>query len=146
MKKPILLIFSSLMLVSLVACGGESQTSSADLTSSDSSSAATVSSQNAVPSDSSVTEESEPMVGAFGEERALTTEEEEIFSEATAELVGVEYTPLAVSTQVVAGTNYRFRCSGETANESGDVKEYYVTVYVSLDSGDSPTITDISEI
>lgn len=135
------------MLVSLVACGGESQTSSAEQTSSESSSsAATVSSQETVSSDASATEESSPMVGAFGEERALTAEEEEIFSEATAELVGVEYTPLAVSTQVVAGTNYRFRCSGETATESQETKEYYVTVYVSLDSGDAPTITDISEI
>lgn len=34
-----------------------------------------------------------------------------VFDKALQGLVGVGYTPLAVSTQVVAGTNYRFFCN-----------------------------------
>ena len=36
---------------------------------------------------------------------------ESAFQEATHAIIGVTYTPVAVSTQVVSGTNYKFFCN-----------------------------------
>lgn len=42
--------------------------------------------------------------------RSLTPEDAAVFKTALAGFVGVHYTPGSVSTQVVAGENYRFKC------------------------------------
>ncbi|HET7831581.1 MAG TPA: hypothetical protein VFK88_01315 [Gallionella sp.] len=52
------------------------------------------------------------MVGAWTAYRAPTPEEIGMFKK-TITLLGVEYTPLAVSTQVVSGMNYRFACNAK---------------------------------
>jgi len=41
----------------------------------------------------------------------LTAEDKKVFEEAIKGILGVIYTPETVSTQVVNGTNYRFKCS-----------------------------------
>jgi hypothetical protein len=41
----------------------------------------------------------------------LSNDVKAVFAEATKGLLGVDYTPLAVATQVVSGTNYRFFCN-----------------------------------
>lgn len=61
--------------------------------------------------------ETEAMVGAFTAFRTnLTPEDKKIFQEAMGGLVGVTYTPLAVSTQVVNGTNYKFFCNAKAVH------------------------------
>lgn len=49
--------------------------------------------------------------GGWTPYHALTPEDKAVFQEALAGFVGVHYTPNTVSTQVVAGTNYRFKCT-----------------------------------
>ena len=41
----------------------------------------------------------------------LTPDDKQVFDEALQGFVGVKYTPNEVSTQVVNGTNYRFKCT-----------------------------------
>ncbi len=41
----------------------------------------------------------------------ISTEAKKAFEEAIAGLVGVNYSPVAVSIQIVAGTNYHFFCN-----------------------------------
>ncbi|TRX35584.1 hypothetical protein FNW52_10895 [Flavobacterium sp. ZT3R18] len=53
------------------------------------------------------------MVGGWSPYRNLTTEDKLVFDEAFKGFVGVKYSPTAVSTQVVAGTNYRFKCTAQ---------------------------------
>jgi len=78
------------------------------------------------------------LVGApvEAENTEITEELKGYFDAATASL-DMEYVPVKlISTQVVAGTNYKFLC---TANG----EEKYVTIYVDLDKNASVTeITD----
>ncbi|RXJ69340.1 hypothetical protein CRV08_04870 [Halarcobacter ebronensis] len=50
------------------------------------------------------------MPGGWSAYHDLTPEDESVFHEALAGFVGVHYTPFAVSTQVVAGMNYKYKC------------------------------------
>ncbi|MFV0411899.1 MAG: hypothetical protein ACK5L3_01350, partial [Oscillospiraceae bacterium] len=90
--------------------------------------------------------ESQGAVGAFREERELTADEKELFEKAVAELVGVKYEPIRVSTQVVNGTNYKFLCKGTAADANMTESEYYVTIYLPLGENAVPEITNIEEI
>ena len=63
----------------------------------------------------------------------LTDEEAAIFESAIQGLLGVSYTPVAVlATQLVAGTNYAFLCSGVTVIPNATPEWYVVTVYQDL--------------
>lgn len=55
--------------------------------------------------------ENEVMVGGWSPYHPLTPQDKKVFDEAMNGFVGVQYTPNTVSTQVVAGTNYRFKCT-----------------------------------
>ncbi|HWW03922.1 hypothetical protein [Collimonas sp.] len=46
----------------------------------------------------------------------ITSAARAVFKEATAEIIGVTYTPSAFATQVVAGTNYCFLCTAQVAH------------------------------
>ena len=50
----------------------------------------------------------DPIPGGYTADRAVTADDLIVFNEAMAGLVGVNYEPTLVATQVVAGTNYRF--------------------------------------
>jgi mevalonate kinase len=50
------------------------------------------------------------VAGGWSAYHKLTPEDKAVFDEATKGFVGVTYTPQTVSTQVVAGVNYRFKC------------------------------------
>jgi hypothetical protein len=52
----------------------------------------------------------ETIVGGWTAYHTLTEKDWQVFKEAMAGFVGVTYEPQAVSTQLVAGTNYRFKC------------------------------------
>lgn len=53
----------------------------------------------------------EILVGAYSEERALTQDDSAAFIAATKDYAYLNLKPLAVSSQVVAGTNYLFKCT-----------------------------------
>lgn len=50
------------------------------------------------------------VVGGWSAYHKLTPQDQKVFDEAMKGFVGVKYTPISVSTQVVAGMNYRFKC------------------------------------
>ena len=50
------------------------------------------------------------VVGGWSPYHSLTAQDKAVFDEAMKGFVGVTYTPQTVSTQVVAGTNYRYKC------------------------------------
>ncbi|REH54811.1 hypothetical protein C7448_102336 [Tenacibaculum gallaicum] len=52
----------------------------------------------------------ENLVGGWSPYRDLTSEDKVIWNE-TPKPLGVDYTPFAVSTQIVNGVNYRFKCT-----------------------------------
>ncbi|GAB0155750.1 hypothetical protein CHRYSEOSP005_10120 [Chryseobacterium sp. Alg-005] len=52
----------------------------------------------------------ELVVGGWTKYHALTPEDQKVFDEAMSGFVGVSYTPQEVSTQLVNGTNYRYKC------------------------------------
>ena len=55
------------------------------------------------------------------------------FEEATHGLVGVRYTPAAVSQQLVAGMNYRFFCNSEAATVYPSNGAAFVSIYKPVD-------------
>ena len=90
------------------------------------------------------------LVGAFGEQREITSEEMAMFRKATADDSLVVYTPLSVSTQVVAGINYRFWCRFEDTSDgiqrkSADDSDKYgycwITIYKPLPGQGEPRVT-----
>lgn len=87
------------------------------------------------------TEEQEQMLcGGFTDQREITAEEMEMFKTVTGE-GDLVLTPLSVSTQVVAGLNYKFWCRYEDpATGSGHC---WVKIYRPL-QGD-PTLTSITK-
>ena len=65
-----------------------------------------------------------------------------IFNEALAGFVGVKYTPEKVSTQVVAGMNYRFICKAEPSTI--EPLQYQATVQIYAPLKGKPFITHIT--
>lgn len=53
----------------------------------------------------------ESLVGGWTAYHPLTPEDQQVFKEALNGFVGVNYEPSEVSTQVVNGTNYRYKCT-----------------------------------
>lgn len=73
----------------------------------------------------------EGVVGGYSKPRNLTDEEHELFNQTVKTLEGVEYKPMNVSTQIVAGVNYRFLCKARRIDESGKKgKRYYAAIVV----------------
>lgn len=71
------------------------------------------------------------VVGGYTKPHSLSDQEQEIFQRATTSLHGVEYKPMNVATQIVAGVNYRFLCKAWRLNEKGKRdKRYYATIVV----------------
>mgnify|MGYP003579581385 CR=1 FL=1 len=81
--------------------------------------------------------------GGWTKYHKLTPEDEVVFKEATQGLVGVKYTPQEVSTQVVAGTNYRYRCTASIP-PAQVIWEAIVEIFKPLDG--KPYITSIHRI
>lgn len=67
-----------------------------------------------------------------------------VFNQALEGSVGVQYTPFEVSTQVVAGTNYRFKCKSTEPLLNSIHGEAVVQIFYSLDG--SAHITSITPI
>lgn len=56
-------------------------------------------------------EETQTLPGGWSPYHDLTPNDRKVFDEAIEGIVGVDYTPSKVSTQVIAGMNYRFKCT-----------------------------------
>jgi len=85
------------------------------------------------------------MPGGWTEYRDLTSEDKAVFDEALQGFVGVNYTPNSVATQVVAGVNYRFKCTATLHRPNGDTKwEVIVEIYQPLEG--TPHIISIARV
>jgi hypothetical protein len=51
-----------------------------------------------------------PVMGGWTAYGPITPADQKVFNEAIKSILGVKYTPQKVATQLVAGTNYRFKC------------------------------------
>lgn len=68
------------------------------------------------------------------ESPAMTEEATAAFNKATVGFVGVDYVPVALlSTQTVAGTNYRILCEATTVYPGAEMHYAVVNVYESLE-------------
>jgi len=85
----------------------------------------------------------QPMVGGWSTYHNLTPQDQQVFNEAMKGFVGVKYTPNTVSTQVVAGMNYRFKCTASMP-PSDVVWEAMVEIFQPLEG--TPYITGIVRI
>lgn len=85
------------------------------------------------------------MVGAYTPFRTeISKEESDVFKKATGQLVGVNYQPLAVSTQIVSGVNYKFFCNATPVYPNAITKPVMITVYVQADG--SVHLLEIKEV
>lgn len=81
-----------------------------------------------------------PVVGGWTLYHPLTPSDQKVFTEAMKGFVGVKYTPQSVSTQVVAGKNYRFKCAASMP-PSNAVWEAIVEIFDPLNG--APYVTGI---
>lgn len=84
--------------------------------------------------------ENEVAVGGWSPYHPLTPQDKKVFEEAMNGFVGVQYTPNSVSTQVVAGMNYRFKCTASMP-PSEVIWEAVVEIFQPLNG--NPYITGI---
>ena len=124
-------VLCATLLVGMAACKGQNKNTQAPANDSD----------NDTPS---------AMTGAYGEQRELTDSEMEMFRSAVAAYDStVYYTPLSVSTQVVAGTNYRFWCRSENLSESDAAQDNpghcWVIIFKPLPGRGEPVVTSVQK-
>ena len=77
-----------------------------------------------------------PLVGGWSEDRPVTEEDLAVFYEALEMIDGVAYTPELVSTQVVAGMNYRF--TAQALGVYPDAEPYLARVFIFKPLGGAP--------
>lgn len=82
-------------------------------------------------------------LGGYTAFRKIEEKENALFAK-TLNLLGVEYTPLAVATQLVSGTNYRFLCEAKAVIPEPVAYNALVTIHSPL-NGD-PVITEIKRV
>ena len=90
-----------------------------------------------------MTTQQESLVGGWTAYRALTPQDQKVFDEAMRGFVGVKYTPQLVSTQVVNGINYRYKCSASMP-PSQLVWEAIVEIYSPIEG--VPHVVSITRI
>ena len=83
------------------------------------------------------------MFGGWTPYHDLTAEDKAVFDEAMSGFVGVTYKPQTVSTQVVAGVNYRFKCQASMP-PAEVIWEAIVEIFSPLEG--KPHITGITRI
>jgi hypothetical protein len=84
-----------------------------------------------------------PVVGGWTSYHKLTPEDKLVFDETLKGFVGVKNTPNTVSTQVVAGINYRYKCTASFP-PTEVIWEAIVEIYKPLNG--KPYITGIIRI
>jgi hypothetical protein len=77
---------------------------------------------------------SEQLVGAYTPYTCeVSSAAKKAFEQAMEGFVGVKYTPVAVSSQVVSGTNYKFFCNAEKATAMPVNGAAIVSIYAPLE-------------
>lgn len=77
----------------------------------------------------------EVMVGAYTPySTSISQDEEKVFKAATKGLLGVDYIPLAVATQVVAGINYKFLCNAKGVYPNAPDEAAIIEIYQPLEA------------
>lgn len=84
------------------------------------------------------------MMGGWSEYKPLTEEAKKVFEDVLNNFVGVDYSPLLVATQVVAGENMNFFCNAKAVYPSAPNKGAIVSIYKPLDG--EAHITEIKEV
>jgi hypothetical protein len=79
-------------------------------------------------------------LGGYVLHQEVGEKEIEIFKAALKGWVGVDYNPLAVASQVVAGTNYLFICTGKPVVAHPVAGLYAVKVFVKLPCNEGPNV------
>jgi len=93
----------------------------------------------------SLVKEQTQLVGAFSTFTCnIDAQANDAFKEALDGLLGVDYTPVAVSSQIAAGTNYRFFCNAKVVSPYSANGSAMVNIYSSLDG--EAHITSIQRI
>lgn len=86
-----------------------------------------------------------PVVGGWtGFHFTLTDKAKKVFAQAFKGFVGVDYTPLAFATQMVAGTNWCFLAKGVVVYPGGPELAALVYIFDPLEG--APHITEIKQI
>lgn len=88
--------------------------------------------------------ENQGVVGGWNPYHKLTNEDQVIFNEAIKGIIGVNYSPYLVSTQVVAGMNYRFKCSVSLPGPEEVVWKAIVDIFKPLQG--NPYVIGITKI
>lgn len=83
------------------------------------------------------------LFGGWSAYHPLTEKDKQVFAEALNGFVGVHYTPNSVSTQIVNGTNYRFKCTASIP-PAEVVWEAIIQIYAPLEG--KPYITHIQAL
>lgn len=92
-----------------------------------------------------VTTTTTPLVGGWTNFNfTLTDKAKKVFALAFKGFVGVDYTPLAFATQVVAGTNWCFLAKGVVVYPGAPQMAALIYIYEPLEG--NPHITDIEQI
>jgi hypothetical protein len=87
--------------------------------------------------------EQEVLLGGWTKYHPLTAEDQKVFEEAMRGFVGVKYAPTEVATQVVNGTNYRFKCNASMP-PSDVVWQAIVEIYSPIEG--QPHVVSITRI
>jgi len=74
------------------------------------------------------------IAGGWSKFRALTAEDKDVFERAMKGLVGVSYEPLLVSTQVVAGENFKYLCNATLVIQEPTTSHKMVQIFRSLEN------------
>lgn len=85
--------------------------------------------------------------GGYTAFRAVTPADLDVFEKAMKPIMGVQYKPLSVATQVVAGINYKFVCDMIIISaEPFSAGVAIVTIFESLDKSVEPRVTAIQRL
>lgn len=84
------------------------------------------------------------LLGGYTKFRLLSEGEDKILKEVVKNMQGCNYEPLAVATQVVAGTNYKFFCNVTPIAPDAVSKPAFVTVYCNPEN--KYAVTDIKDL
>lgn len=81
--------------------------------------------------------------GGWSPYEPLTKEDQIIFDEAIQSILGVDYSPTAVSKQIVNGTNFRFKCN---ASRPPSYVMWEAIVEIHQPIGEAPFVTGITRV
>jgi len=84
------------------------------------------------------------LAGGWSKFRTLTAEDKDVFDRAMKGLVGVSYEPLLVSTQVVAGENFKYLCNATVVIQEPTTSHKMVQIFRSLEN--EVSITSIKDV